>query len=300
MENSMTNYLKDVSTLECQLYTQNRLLNQLKVKAESLGFHKTYEKPEISPWSPPIGRCIFGAFQAIIWTALLIGLVSFIRADYDNIFIYSKKFIPVVILFVEFFCLFLDYKEHISSKKTYEKKMQKYNEAVNADEQRVKKELLYKKELIAQWYQVKEKRDETNSVLLSIYDVGIIHEKYRNIVAVTSFYDYFDTGQCFSLTGPGGAYARYEEDLRFKRIETRLDVIINKLDEIIANQQYIASLMQEANNTLKHIETLNNSMMSDMKNIKENSELTAYNTRCSAQSSAVMEHIMIYQTLKNR
>lgn len=119
-------------------------------------------------------------------------------------------------------------------------------------------------------------------------------------MAISSFYDFFDTGRCFSLTGPGGAYATYEEDIRFRRIETKLDVIINKLDEVIANQQYIGELMQEANSTLYRIEQTNNQIAQSVNHTAENSDLITFNTQCTARSAAVMEHISIYNFLKDK
>ena len=175
-----------------------------------------------------------------------------------------------------------------------------YHSAVKADMCRVKKELVAKENLVKQRQLVKMERDRTKSVPDAIYEIGVLPPQYHNLVAVTSFLDDFDTGRCHSLTGPEGVYAAFEDDLRFKRIERRLDVVIAKLDEIASNQPYIVKLMREANATLSRIDSANKEMMKDIDKIKENAELTAYHTQCTAQSNAVMERIMRYRTTQCR
>ena len=58
--------------------------------------------------------------------------------------------------------------------------------------------------------------------------------------------------------------------------------------------------MREANATLSRIDSANKEMMKDIDKIKENAELTAYHTQCTAQSNAVMERIMRYRTTQCR
>lgn len=302
--NTLIPYLKDVASLECQMYTQDRLLNQLYQKALALGNPKKYAEPEARykdyQFFEFIDLVILLGFPLaptlFVFILDYLAIVGGGKYGFRHTFLcYGIFFIAVAVF--RALVLFSDYVEYCSLKKKYEKDLLKYNSAVKADARRVNNELVVRKKLVEQWDEVKAERNKTKKALDAVYQVGIIHPKYRNIVAITSFFDYFDTGRCFMLTGPGGAYATYEEDLRFKRIETRLDVVISKLDEIVANQQYMAELMREANTTLSRIEASNNAMMGNIKQIKENSELTAYNSQCAAQSNAAMEHIMIYQTL---
>lgn len=203
-----------------------------------------------------------------------------------------KCFLPCVIL--------SNILDHIQAKKYYAKHLAEYDESVHKDTQRVQKELALKQVFQSQLQEVQQKRSATTSALTALYDIGVIHPKYRhNIIAVSSFYDYFDTGRCFSFSGPGGAYDTYEQDLRFRRLETKLDVIITRLDEIIDNQRMLSDLMRDANNTLSRIERTNKKMMGSMSRIERNSEITAYNTRCTMESATVLEHIAVYNTLRN-
>lgn len=305
--NELIPYLKDVASMECQLYTQDRLLSQLYQKASALGNPKKYTEPKSVPQYHFFD--FFEVFDLVILfgtplgPTLIVFIFDYLASVGGGNYGFRHTFLCYGIFFVAVavfrtLAFFGDYEDYCSLKKKYEKDLLQYNTAVKKDERRVKNELVLREKIVEQWQQVKLEWDKTKKALDAIYEVGVIHPKYHNLVAVTSFLDYFDTGRCLTLTGPGGAYATYEEDLRFKRIETRLDVVISKLDEIVANQQYMAELMREANDTLSRIEESNNSMMKDVKKIKDNSELTAYNTQCSAQSDNVMEHIMLYQTIQ--
>lgn len=189
---------------------------------------------------------------------------------------------------------------HKTALKSYDENLDNYYRAVQADEERVERELAMRQQIQNQIGQVQFQQKKTSTALAALYDLEIIHPKYRhNMVAIASFYDYFDTGICSTLTGPHGAYSRYEEDLRFQRIYSRLDVIISKLDELIDTQRTIAQLLEQANDTLSHISRTNNRMMQKMSRIEENSDLTAYNTQCAARSSRTLENIAVYQLLRS-
>ena len=309
-------YLHDIATLEGQLYTQNWIISSLEQRINPLGYANNFEKPKCAPWKPNLFDFLWLPFlllvvgfipgTAAVWFCTVLldtfldlsiykATASFLETIGSSFYWYMR--IATVLSIVGTIAgLYLDKK---SSKEKYKNAVLTYNEAVKNDEIRVRQELMLRTELWNQMQNVICERNKTQSVLSSIYDIGIIHPKYRYMVAVSSFYDYFDTGRCLSLTGPGGAYAVYEEDLRFQRLETRLDMIINKLDELINNQRMIADLMREANDTLYRIEAFNNRMMQSVSRIEQNSELIEYNSRCAMQSSVVMEHIMVYNALKN-
>lgn len=293
----ITHYLKDVATLECQIYTQNTLLDQLSNRINSLGYPSAYVKPEYETWRPDIGDIFKFSLIAAVWGAIIAGIIAMVSSG-DVAGAGILAFLIVFVVAAVLRLALYDYGGYLSGKKRHEQELANYEAMVQEDAKRVEHELVLRGKLVQQWQDVKAEHDNTKCALDALYAVNIIHPKYRHLVAITSFYDYFDTGLCSRFTGHGGAYAVYEENLRFKRIEDQLDVIISKLDDIIANQRYIADLMREANFTLSRIEAANASMLNSVHRIEENSELIAYNTRCSAQSNAVMEHIMVYQMLK--
>lgn len=333
----MKDYLYNIAVLEGEILTQKNIQSTLRSQMAPLGRKKNYEKPIRPVWRI---RDFFlpnakHGFEGLFYTALgifgIVNLIEFFTSmnkDMDMIkpliallgdipffgFIlqgiivlstmfllpaisaYAKTVLPVSILNN----LWAYFVSHKNALKSYDKKLDDYYQAVQADEERVERELAMRQQIQNQIGQVQFQQKKTSTALAALYDLEIIHPKYRhNMVAIASFYDCFDTGICTTLTGPHGAYSRYEEDLRFQRIYSRLDVIISKLDELIETQRTIARLLEQANDTLSHISRTNNRMMQKMSRIEENSDLTAYNTQCAARSSRTLENIAVYQLLRS-
>ena len=311
METKLIRYIKDVATLECQLYTQNKLKNNLEWQINRLGKERYYDEPILQKpdWDKSMSLFI-AVLSFIVGFVIFFTLFVIVEIVPAKIIQNLPEFWKCLLLLspipIGFFTVYMPWyvinerKERKYQKFRYEKAIYEYNIAIANDNERVKREILVKKDMQKQLFNLKKSIGTTKSAINALYSINIIHPKYRDMVAVCSFYDYFDTGRCNAFTGPGGAYDTYETDLRFNRIENKLDVIISKLDEIIANQQYLGMLIRESNNALYRIEQQNKALLNSSNEIKENTELIEYNTRCSAQSSAVMEHLMVYNTLRSR
>ena len=91
---------------------------------------------------------------------------------------------------------------------------------------------------------------KTDALLQTYYAAGVLHPKYRNFIAVASFYDFFSTKICDNLHGPQGAYNLFEQYSRMDRIITQLDRIITLLEQIKNNQHTIYSAITSANQKL--------------------------------------------------
>ena len=125
--------------------------------------------------------------------------------------------------------------------------------------------------------------------LESLYNCGVIYEKYRDPVALACFYDYFASGRCATLTGPDGAYNLYESEVRMDLVITKLDVVIKKLEEIKKNQYMLYSVMSamnqnlnELNRTASEMATSVNAMKCSVATIADNSAVIAHNTAVTA------------------
>lgn len=90
-----------------------------------------------------------------------------------------------------------------------------------------------------------------------MYGLNVIHPKYRNLVAISAFYDYLMTGRCSMLTGNGGAYNLFEAESKTKLIMDRISDITASLEELRENQNFLYQQVAEANNG---IQILNQSM----------------------------------------
>lgn len=123
----------------------------------------------------------------------------------------------------------------------------KWNPAENAGMILVTKEISNSEKLLGDLIAAKNR----------MYGLNVIHPKYRNLVAISAFYDYLMTGRCSMLTGNGGAYNLFEAESKTKLIMDRISDITASLEELRENQNFLYQQVAEANNG---IQILNQSM----------------------------------------
>lgn len=97
---------------------------------------------------------------------------------------------------------------------------------------------------------LKSELGRTIKTLSELYNFGIIYEKYRDGVAVSTFYDYFMSGRCSTFEGPTGAYNLYEQETRANIVINRLDGVLNSLEKIQVGQYYLYKELKAANMSL--------------------------------------------------
>ena len=140
-----------------------------------------------------------------------------------------------------------------------------------------------------------------------LYSVNVVFPKYRNLIALSSFYEYLMSGRCASLEGANGAYNLYESEIRSNQVISQLGKVLGSLEQIKANQYMAYTQLTAVNNNL---ESLNTAMVSALntigsrmdaaetmflassdssarllEEIRTSSEVAAYNTAASAYYS---------------
>ncbi len=144
-----------------------------------------------------------------------------------------------------------------------------------------------------------------------LYSYDIIYGKYRNYVALTSLYEYLDSGRCRSLEGPEGAYNLFEMESRSNEIIVQLKTIVDSLEMIKTNQFMLYKEMKEVNKNLimansslekaiDEIASVNltakqvSEQLGDIggttKEILSTSKQTAYNTAVTAHYAEITAH----------
>lgn len=128
----------------------------------------------------------------------------------------------------------------------------------------------------------------------NLYAMDIVFIKYRNVVALSTFYEYLMAGRCTSLEGANGAYNLYEEQVRGEIIIGQLSQVIKKLDQIQENQYMIYSELQNVNMQLSQVNNTMHSALDSMvsmdkklDHISKNSDIIAQNTDVIAHNTAV-------------
>ena len=124
---------------------------------------------------------------------------------------------------------------------------------------------------------------KTGILLDNLYSINVIGEKYRNLVAVSSFCEYLKYERCDTLTGVNGAYNKFEDELYKRQIVSKLDEVLIKMDQIKENQYMLYNAIQEAEeqreqlySDLKHQMSINNS---NQQAISESLDRLDYNTQ---------------------
>ena len=153
------------------------------------------------------------------------------------------------------------------------------------------KEISQAEELISKLYSARNE----------LYAYNIVFDKYRNSVALSSFYEYLMSGRCSMLEGADGAYNIFESEIRANRVVAQLDTVISSLEDIKENQYMIYQEMRTTNamlgrlnttmdralSSIQGIESNTTHMNEYMERIAENSDVIAHNTAVTAYYSKI-------------
>lgn len=94
-----------------------------------------------------------------------------------------------------------------------------------------------------------------NDALNTLYDADIISSKYRKLIPVAEFYDYFtfENASVTKLSGEFGAYSLYEENIDKRAILGNIDMLEDNLPGWIENQPTECNCIKEAQNIASNI-----------------------------------------------
>lgn len=142
---------------------------------------------------------------------------------------------------------------------------------------------------------IEEKINDTQQILDEYYSLNIVYPKYRNFVAISSFYEYLSSGRCSQLTGHEGAYNIYETEIRLDRIIVKLDEIIERLDEIKSNQYMLYSEIKKANTQISALSDKISDAVYNLENIEKNTSVTAYYSKISSENTEFLKWMKIFE-----
>lgn len=121
------------------------------------------------------------------------------------------------------------------------------------------------------------------------YSLDVIFGKYRNIVALTSFYEYLVSGRCDTLEGKDGAYNIFESEIRSNQIIAQLNDVMGSLEQIKNGQYLVYSTIKGVYSSLEQLNAKTEAaldsitkMQGDVEQIAKQSEVIAYNTEQAA------------------
>lgn len=202
---------------------------------------------------------------------------KFFASDFPDIFAaVPVAIILALIIFIIGTIIYLLF-HNIFTRQTYLSKLKKYQkECTKIDEENNAQLITYngKKDIIAgRINNINHDLADVEKTLATYYNLDIIYPKYRNLVALTTFIEYLESGRCKSLYGYDGCYNVYEQELRQDTIIGKLDQVLLQLDQI-KKMQYATYLAVQQSNLIGQafLDTCNE-MLSETR--KENAYLEA-------------------------
>ncbi len=286
---TLTAYLKQIIKLESTIMTQRAAIQNLEYQSRRYGIRKNFQKPkrpQIYSSGPVVGcGTLLGLF---LFLGLMAVILTSIDLDPDTMLLTALIGVVAAIGFVIYKIIRANKKEQAENEakeEAYQRELDRYNKLVEQDAKRVEREVCEAKRLLAIRGELIQQMRETEKALNDLYAVDVIFPKYHNLVAVCSFYEYLMAGRCSRLTGHDGAYNIYETEARLDRILTKIDVVIQKLDQIRDNQWMLYDTIQQGNGIAQRLlnESIKQSRISGR--IADNAALAAYNAGVAADNA---------------
>ncbi len=302
-------HLTIAKELESERYTLQLAIAKIQSKINTLGYYNQFTPPK----SVSVKKFFI---TALITLAILIPiylvinshissvsyLSNLISNSYDTVdFMNNSVQIKIAIIsIIGPLCIlaFTILNGSISAMRAnskYKNAVQQYNNLVNSDTARVNNENIQKQQLKQQINDMQDKISNLSETLNQLYSLDIIHPKYRNMITVIRLLEYFDSGRCTALTGAGGAYNKYEEEIRQDAIISKLDTAINCLYQIRDTQYMLYESLEDCLDELGAITTQNDKLISTNQDISQNSAVAAYNSKIAASNSDALVFIEAYK-----
>jgi len=115
-----------------------------------------------------------------------------------------------------------------------------------------------------------------------LYGKGIIFSKYRDVVSISTMYEYIMSGRCVELEGPNGTYNLLESEIRANAILTKLDTVIAKLEDIQQGQFVLFTELRKINSKLDGVSKTMRDVLASLRGIEKTNAAIAYATQKTA------------------
>ena len=230
-QKDIVNYLNCVVEIEKNIYSLECSIEELKNKMHYLGKEGSYEEPN-KPIKPTLEKNESKFFVFLGIGMLILALYLGSRESFFTLVLSFFVFIlGLGFLGYDIFVILpknkLIKEQNDKALSEYNKRLAVYNNALSVflnnkekDEERIKGELLEIKAINTLISKLTIQLCDSKKRLKELYEYGIIHPKYRNLVAVCSFLDYFSAGLCYTFESPrdsiGGAYYLFENEMLHK------------------------------------------------------------------------------------
>lgn len=296
-------YLKNVFDLEIALYQHQQLVEGYVGRRQNdLPIKPTKQLP--LPPEKPCLRQVDPTPQEVVTPKFLVASVVFALTGFFGAFALllplameeeSNPLLGIILLLIAVYSCCIMFHCRRNAKQDiielnqdeynkYEKAMELHRVAVERAEQNYLSEMQaytqmrnnYNKVTNEQLQEFDKVKFTLQASLTKLYSQNIVYAKYRNIVAIATIYEYFDSGRCTELEGSNGAYNMYEGEIRSNIIIASLSQIISDLGQIKNNQYALYEQIHRSNMNVTYL----------LSNIYNAQILTAYYAEAAAKAAA--------------
>ena len=312
-------YVRNIKDLEVSCFQQERLLQTLRNQIPNTE-HRIFEleqrlKKEVKPKDPatlkeeqPHGvssvivsfivslpGAFFGAIAGIV-LKIVVAIFS------SKVGLFSSPWLPYIIwgavigfglLLVVAWMAGRDDREKLTAKiNAYPRELEAYNKR----QAEIKSLIESKRNNVAidiprEIRRCEENYNQTKALLKKYYDMDFIYPDFRGLVPMCTIYEYLESGRCFTLIGPHGAYNLYKQELWLRKFDEKLDVVIYKLDDIIDEINDTKRLL------VREIRACNiqlSNIAGTLENIENNTALTQYYSSVTASNTTFMSWLAAF------
>ena len=278
------NYLRDVIEWE----TKKAIVDKI---SEGLIIEEKYwrKKMEVVPikrkitikFTDMIFSCIkiFG-ISFLIWTGILFITEGKFQGLFVNLLM-SLSMIITLFVFPIALPIYFKIKEYKNNKLDFENQ----NEKVKNIKVCSKKSIFIIKANQQKLHKTKKYIEE---VLEKLYNANIIYRKYCNLEACSAILEYLESGRCYELEGPHGAYNKFDNEASFGKVATNLEKISSQMDIVIANQKELTIILDNIKKNVNEMKENIKTICATTQNIDKNISEIANLTKISAWSSTVL------------
>lgn len=295
-------YIGKIKTLEMTCYQLEKLqyalaqkVREAEITSQKLSSIKPEKRPEKSGFLFNFLSSLFCAILAALFggvSGLVIGFIrwacsgdGFLENFSAGVDAPLKPYLTSTALFlagllgIATFALF--YYVGVSADKNLPKSVAQYEQKEAERIEKIHRSQSHVLDIRAKLQKCETEYRQTKELLNKYYSLNFIYPKYRGIVPICMIYEYLESGRCFSLLGHEGAYNLYENELRMNLIIEKLDDIIYRLDDISANQRVLANEIKRSNAKIDNI-------CRSLNNIEQNTALTQYYSSISATNTSYL------------
>lgn len=241
-EKELNKYIKEVYELESRVYKLQNLIQYIEKEIKSLSDYEYNKKFKTNKLIKEIKFNIYGVSFSL---GPILGIIISFIINKQTVYLNVLVIWIIVCTFSLYAVLRWLYRFEIMAIK----RNQKTDIQNNLDLE----------QLSLCYYNLKHAYIKTRVILKEYYNNEIITPKFQNLVAISSFYDYFLSNKCTQLIGENGAYNIFEKEK--DNLITDINVVKFNLDQLKLKQRKLYEVIIETNKLIKELPTIINCEM---------------------------------------